>query len=68
MNSNLSAQPPTLGTEDVTSSSQTASSKPEDISIANDQQARDQESLPDMKEAEVLDAYGNEEGAEVKCR
>jgi hypothetical protein len=27
----------------------------------------DVESFPDMKEAEVLDAYGNEEGAEIQC-
>lgn len=42
--------------------------KPDDLPINHGhQEGRDEESLPDMKETEVLDAYGNEEGAEVKC-
>lgn len=30
-------------------------------------QVTDEDSLPEMKQTEVLDAYGNEEGAEVQC-
>lgn len=39
-----------------------------DMAIDNGIQVRDVEVLPDFKEAEVLDAYGNEDGAEVKCK
>lgn len=40
----------------------------DDLHIAHgQQQVIDEESIPDLKEAEVLDAFGNEEGAEIQC-
>ncbi|RDW84781.1 putative N amino acid transport system protein-3 [Coleophoma cylindrospora] len=43
--------------------------KPDDLPISHGQNhGQDEESLPDMKEAEVMDAYGNEEGAEIKYK
>jgi hypothetical protein len=43
--------------------------KPDDILTAEpDRQYRsNDDTMSDVKEAEVLDAYGNEEGAEVQC-
>lgn len=41
---------------------------PDDMPIDYGNTTRDEESLPDVKEAQCLDPYGNEEGAKVKCR
>lgn len=39
-----------------------------EFAIANEPpHYHDEESLPSMKEAEVLDVFGNEEGAEIHC-
>lgn len=51
------------------SSEKRAPSKFDDISKANGvgQNGSDEECVPDFKVAPALDAYGNEEGAEVQC-
>ncbi|KAL3426729.1 transmembrane amino acid transporter [Phlyctema vagabunda] len=62
----MSATPPQSPAGDA----QKRSQKPDEISNAHNhgQHGTDVESVPDMKEAEVLDAYGNEEGAEVQYK
>jgi len=41
--------------------------KLDDVSVALGQNVQDEESQSSFKEAEVLDVFGNEEGAEIHC-
>lgn len=61
------AEEPKQQAGEIGGNHQAAAYKPDDIAYANGQGILDEESLPDMKDTEVLDAYGNEEGAEIQC-
>jgi len=56
-------------TEEVTVSPPKTESKPtKEIATDYAREGRDAESFGDVKEAEVLDPFGHEDGAEVKCK
>jgi hypothetical protein len=41
--------------------------KSDDVSIAQGQQIQVEDAMPGLKEAEALDPFGNEEGADIHC-
>ena len=67
-NSEIRPNPTSFEMNGTMNDEQKIAYKPDDIALENGSHTVDPDSLSDIKEAEVIDPYGNEDGAEIQCR